>query len=282
MTSLLPLIFITVFTIMLASLAGVVFSWKFFERWLQPRMRYVVAFAMGIFIMIVYGLTKEVLHEGLTFGTAAMFLLGAVLLEIATMLLPKDSHHHHHGSCSTETHSIDARRVLLGDAIHNIHDGLVLVPAFLVSPVVGIATATGVFLHEIVQEIAEFFILREAGYSTKKALIWNFLVSTTILIGVAFSLWFIAALPVTDLLIALSAGGFSYIIVRDIGPSVYHAAKKTGNYMPYGIAIIAGSLLMFSLTTLLPHEHHDSHGEDVFPLPQGFELVLTVVSPVQV
>ena len=222
--------------------------------------------------MVTYGLMTEVIHEGLTSGAIAMFLLGGVLLEIATALLPKNSHHHHHGSCNNNATTIDARRVLIGDAIHNVHDGLILVPAFLVSPVVGIATASGIFLHEIVQEIAEFFILREAGYSTKKALVWNFIVSTTILIGVGFALWFMTALPVVGLLIALSAGGFTYIIIRDIGPSVYQSAKKTKKYTAHSMAILIGALIMFSVTMLLPHGHHHEH-EDAYPLPEGFELV---------
>ena len=67
----------------------------------------------------------------------------------------------------------------MGDAIHNVHDGIILVPAFLVSPVVGFGTALAILFHETVQEIAEFFILLGAGYSIKKALLLNLIVSTT-------------------------------------------------------------------------------------------------------
>jgi zinc transporter ZupT len=258
---------------MFASLAGAIFTWKHFDNWLRPRLSYLIALAMGVFIMIVYGLVKEILHEGITYASVGMFLLGAILLEAATMFLPEKSHHHHDSNCDAHQNPIDARRVLIGDAIHNVHDGLVLVPAFLVSPVVGFGTTLGIFLHEIVQEIAEFFILRDAGYSVKKALTLNFIISGTILFGVGLSYWFAEALRIGELLIPLSAGGFTYILLRDIGPSVFQYAKKQNKFLEYGGMIAVGVALMLALTILIPHEHHEA--EDVFPLPEGFELVMT-------
>jgi zinc transporter ZupT len=278
MNSLFITLLFTSVVIMLASLSGVLFTWKYFDRLLRPRLSYLIALAMGVFIMIVYGLVEETLHEGITITSVAMFLFGAILLEVATMFLPKNTHHHH-GTCNEHPTTIDARRVLIGDAVHNVHDGLVLVPAFLVSPVVGFGTALGVFLHEIVQEIAEFFILREAGYSIKKALTLNFIVSGTILFGVGLSYWFTEALHIGELLIPLSAGGFTYIILRDIGPSVYGYAKKQKAYLQYTAMVMFGIALMFTLQILIPHEHHEHHDE--YPLPEGFELAVTKVSPVQ-
>ncbi len=272
MTTLLFSVFIASFVIMLASLSGVLFAWKTIGAWLKPRLHYMVALATGVLMVMAYTLIEEALHEGFSFGIISMFLLGGLLLEVATRFLPKHSHHHHHGACEHTPTSIDARRVLMGDAMHNVHDGLVLVPAFMVSPAVGIGTTLGVFLHEVVQEIAEFFILKGAGYSTKKALLWNFLVSTSLLFGVAISLLLASTMEIGHLLVALSAGGFTYIIFRDLLPSIITQAKKQNRYLPYISALLIGALLVYGLSFLLPHNHE--HTDDAYPLPEGFGLAM--------
>ena len=110
-------------------------------------------------------------------------LLGVLVLEIIERF-HLASHHHHDTKHDHEHTGINARKLLFTDAIHNVADGVLLVPAFAVDVRLGIATAVAIFLHEAVQEVSEFFVLKEAGYSTKKALTLNFLVSSTILIGV--------------------------------------------------------------------------------------------------
>lgn len=269
MTSIFFPTLIASFLIMLASLVGVLFMWKTLGEWLTPRLRYLIALAGGVFTVIIYGLIKEALHEGLSLVVIGSFIFGILLLEIATHLLPKDSHHHH-GPCAEHAHGvIDARKMLIMDAVHNIHDGLTLVPAFLVSPVLGFGVAVGIFLHELVQEISIFFILKEAGYSTKKALLWSFIVSTTLLIGVILSATLASyenfALP----LVAFSAGGFAYILLRDLLPSIYAHACSENKYKQYAFSFLLGFLLMLSVTVLLPEEH--GHLEDFF-LPDGFGL----------
>lgn len=276
MFTLLVSVLMTSFVIMLASLSGVIFTWKTIGGWLKPRLHTMVAFAMGIFLVIIYGLIEEITHEGFTVAIFIAFLCGGVLLELATKVLPKGSHHHHHGSCEHTATMIDARRVLAGDAIHNIHDGLVLVPAFLVSPVVGFGTAFGIFLHEIVQEIAEFFILRSAGYTTKKALMLNFAVSSTILIGIILSWWLASTFQIGHLLVAVSAGGFTYIIIRDIAPSIAKEAHRSKKYLSYVLAISAGVIIMLAVTLILPG--HQELYEDEYPLPEGFGLALTTAT----
>ena len=261
--------------IMLASLSGAIFTWKTLGEWLRPRLSYSIALATGVFLAIVFSLVQELLHEGISFPIIMSFIFGGLLLEGITHLLPKDSHHHHHDDCKDKGvtfSTIDARRVLVGDAIHNIHDGLALVPAFLICPILGLGTAFGILLHEIVQEIAEFFILKEAGYSTKKALIWNFLVSATILIGVLVALFVASVGNYTIYLIAFSAGGFAYILIRDLMPTIIFHAKKGKAYLSYGVIVAFGALLMLLVSHLVPHEHLHNHSEDDFLLPEGFGL----------
>ena len=267
------LILISAIFIMLASLSGAVFAWKTLGDWLTPRLRYLIALAAGVFVVIIYGLLTEVFHEsGITYTTVLAFILGAVLLEGVIRLMPENTHHHHEVNCDHPHGFLDARRMMMVDAVHNIHDGLTLVPAFLVSPVVGFGTATGILLHEIVQEISEFFILKEAGYPARKALLWNFAVSSTILIGILFAMILVATERFSGPLIAFSAGGFLYVLFRDLGPSIISHAHAEKKYLQYGISFCIGFLLMLSVNLLVPHEFNY---ENVLPLPEGFGLART-------
>ena len=78
---------------------------------------------------------------------------------------------------------LDARRLLLTDGIHNAADGIFLAASYAVSPALALVAGVSIFVHEALQEISEFFVLKDAGYSTKGALVVNFLTSSTIIIG---------------------------------------------------------------------------------------------------
>jgi zinc and cadmium transporter len=64
---------------------------------------------------------------------------------------------------------------LLGDAVHNFIDGMIIGASYLISMPVGIATTIAVALHEIPQEIGDFGVLIRGGFSRRKALMFNFL-----------------------------------------------------------------------------------------------------------
>lgn len=259
-------ILIAAFAVMLASLTGVIFVWNSFGTFLQRNLRYLVSFAAGVFIIVSYSLFSEALE--LSPNTLFIILggiLGAATLEFVTRLIPTT--HHHHGTENDHEHTrTDARRVLLGDAVHNIADGMLLVPAFIVDIRFGIATTFAIFLHEAVQEISEFFILKQAGYSTIRALTLNFLVSATILLGVGFGL-FVASVPaLMPALIAFAAGAFLYVVFRDLLPSSIRAIVRNDSAGKHLAAAALGVLVMFGVNAATPHSHdhggHDHHSEE--------------------
>ncbi|MEK7473171.1 MAG: ZIP family metal transporter [Patescibacteria group bacterium] len=126
-----------------------------------------------------------------------------------------DHHKHGHASCSP------GRPVgwlnLIGDAVHNITDGIVMGSAFLVNPALGWATTFAVALHEIPQEVGDFGILIHAGFAKKKALLLNGLVALTILIGIGGV--FVAQEYVEGLTaytLPFAAGGFIYMACTNL------------------------------------------------------------------
>ena len=72
---------------------------------------------------------------------------------------------------------------LLADGVHNLIDGMIIGAAYLTSLRVGIATTIAVAMHELPQEISDFGVLLYAGFSKKKALIFNFLSAMLAILG---------------------------------------------------------------------------------------------------
>jgi len=265
--------YIEIFTagaaVMLTSLSGVVLMWHGFRGVIQKNLKFLVTFSMGVFGTALYLMLSETMQLQAGLGIVALAAAaGALALEILQRLIPEA--HHHHGSDETEccshehgdahdgqgsslTTRINPKRILLGDAIHNIGDGIMLVPAFFISFSAGVAITVGIILHELVQEISEFFILKEAGYSTKKALLSNLLASSTIFIGIAISLFITTATEYIHLLIAFAAGGILYIIIRDLLPHTIERIRHEGRVITHISLFVTGIIIMLLTANILPH-----------------------------
>jgi zinc and cadmium transporter len=153
-----------------------------------------------------------------------------------------DSHGHSHSN----TKSAGAL-IILGDSIHNFVDGVLIAAAFLTDVQLGIVTSLAVAAHEIPQEVGDFAILLDSGYSRGKALFYNILASlTTVLGGV------LACFSLEDLhdslpyFLALAASSFIYIAVADLIPSL-HTKTDTKTSLQQIALIAAGVLLICSL-----------------------------------
>lgn len=250
--------------VMLASLSGKLFTYRVLGAWVHSHLPYLVSFAAGVFGVVAWHLGEETLHE----GTLTLLLGGGAAGALLVFLLIKffsSDHHHHHGQNHGHSHSrVDGRRILLSDAVHNVGDGIILALAFSASFVAGIGAAIAIVLHEAVQEISEFFVLKEAGYSDTEALIRNFAVSSTILFGVLLGLLFSSVEASVALLSAVAAGGIVFVILADLLPNTLHCVREHGKAHVHLLAVVLGIALMLSVQILTPHEEHeDEHVDDV-------------------
>jgi zinc and cadmium transporter len=117
--------------------------------------------------------------------------------------------------------------ILIGDALHNLVDGVVIAAAFLTSVPLGIAAAVAVVAHEVPQEVGDFGILLDAGYPPRKALIWNALSSSTTLVGAAVGyLWLAGAQWLLPYALAVAAASFIYIAIADLVPILHRQASR--------------------------------------------------------
>ncbi len=232
---------------MLASLSGVIFLVKGFGTWLNDNSKFIIAFSAGIFAVVTY----DLLLESFEFSPNKYLAIGAVLcgffvFQVIEKLFPEI---HHHEDDDNHCHH-SRRKVIWGDAFHNIGDGILLALAFAVDVRVGLIAALGIFIHEFVQEISEFSILKLSGLSTKKALLINFLVSTTIFIGVVIGQKIVNIEPVVGMLFGLASGAFLHLVFADLIPHSIAHSKKDKKYFMYIFLIIAGIFTILAVNQI--------------------------------
>lgn len=253
------ILFITAGIIMLASLSGLVFLAKNFSGWLHNNAKFIIAFSSGIFAVVTYDLFNETIAlTGSWLIAVVLGLVGFLIFSLFERLLPEIHHHESDGhSC---THS--KYKVIWGDALHNIGDGILLAASFSVDVRLGLIAAFGIFIHEFVQEISEFSVLRLSGMSIKKAIFVNMLVASTIFIGVILGLYIADIEAVAAVLFGISAGVFLHLVATDLVPQSIQHSHRDKNYFTYLLLVVAGILTIVGVNAIGGgHENLHSHGE---------------------
>ncbi len=141
-----------------------------------------------------------------------------------------------------------AYSILSSSVFHNFTDGLLLGSAFLLNFNLGLITFFLILLHKIPREIGNFSILLFSGLSKNKALLFNFLASLPIFIGVFLSLFLGKSFEnLTLFLTALVGGMFLYISLVNLIPELHnhqHSKKDFGKELFF---IFLGIILIFLL-----------------------------------
>lgn len=247
--------------VMLISLAGIVTTAKTIGSWAERNLKYLTTFATGVFILVAYKLVGETFHSNIEvssiLGIIAFGMLAAYLIDQA---IPH-SHHHHDNTENPDAHSKSgAHQIVFSDALHNITDGFLIVPAFLIDIRLGILTTLGIMVHEVAQEISEYFVLRSAGYSTKQALTINFFTASTILIGAAIALFITnVSEDLISVLLAIAAGIIIFTIFKDLIPHSFQIAQRDKTYAKHFLAALAGALLILGVASVTASTHVHQH-----------------------
>jgi len=183
-------------------------------------------------------------------------LLFFFLLEKANLY--RHSHHHegddpHHG----HGHGFDAAQagrggwsILLGDGIHNFCDGVIIAAAFLIDPALGVVTALAVAAHEIPQEVGDYIVLINAGFSRARALVYNALSGAAAVLGGVTGYFLIA--PWEDwfpFLMVIAASSFVYVALADLLPQLQHRLRWQDtlaqiSWLAVGLAIAFGAMVV--------------------------------------
>jgi zinc and cadmium transporter len=213
-----------------------------------------VSFAIGALLAVAFwGLIPHAAAEvgreefqrlsaTILFGILGFFMLEKLLIW----------RHCHFGSCEAhgdEDHSHHAAGplIIIGDSIHNFVDGILIAAAFLTDVRLGIVTSLAVAAHEIPQEVGDFAILLQSGYSRRKALWYNVLSSLATVLGGVLAYFGLGNLhDVLPYIISLAASSFIYVAVADLIPSLHKKTDLRSSLQQIGL-IAAGVVLVLSL-----------------------------------
>jgi len=166
-----------------------------------------------------------------------MASIGTIVAGIAGFfILERFFHwHHHHQThiseegcrgCDVEIRPY-GRLILVADVLHNTLDGVIIAAAFLLSIETGIIATIAVALHEIPQEIGDFGVLLQSGFSRLGALFANVLSGLSAFVGAALTIFFAGVVEtLVPFLTAAAAGGFLYIAFVDLIPEMHRSANN--------------------------------------------------------
>jgi zinc and cadmium transporter len=228
--------------------AGVV-TLALHEKKLQRLLLHLVSLSAGTLIGSAF---LHLLPEAVEHGHAHQVFELTLASFIGFFLIEKGLHwrHCHRGHC--DVHQFGYLN-LIGDAVHNFIDGLIIAATFMVDINLGIITTIAVASHEIPQEIGDFGVLLYSGFSKTKALISNVLVALTAVAGGIIGYFLNDRVEAfSEMLLPIAAGGFIYIAASDLMPEIRRETNRRRSIISFTLFLL-GIGLMYVLTLVSGH-----------------------------
>ncbi len=225
-----------------------VFSFFISKKFLNKIILILVAFAAGALLGgAIFHLIPESIQKLSGIITIILTLAGFCIFFLVEKLL-----HWHYcrdgGNCHNHEHPY-VYLLLTGSAIHNFIDGLLIAGSFIISIPLGIITSILIIVHEIPHEIGNFGVLVHGGMKRGKAILADFLIQLTAIIGGLAGYYFLNLNQYVSILLPLAAGGFLYLVFFDLIPEILEEKTKIKLIINI-IAIILGLLLLLSAKIL--------------------------------
>jgi len=228
-----------------AALIGA-FSLSLSEKKTRKFLHAMVAFSAGALLGgAFFHLLAEALEELPVDFTFYMVFVGFILFFLIEKFL--HWHHCHDGEC--DVHPV-SYLILVGDAVHNFIDGLIIAASFLVDVSFGVVTTVLILGHELPQELGDFAIMVHGGFEKKKALFYNFLAQLTAVLGGLVGFFLSVSVGSVSFLLPFAAGGFIYIAASDLVPEL-HKEENLGKSLVSFVFFLAGIGFMLALKLLL-------------------------------
>jgi zinc and cadmium transporter len=198
---------------------------------------FLLSYATGTLLGAAFlGMIPTALGLATPTQVSATILAGLVMFFVLEKLVVW--RHCHDEECAE--HGGAAPVILLGDAFHNLLDGVAIAAAFLTSVPLGIAAGLAVVAHEIPQEVGDFAILLHSGYSRGRAFAYNLLSSSTALPGALLGYLYLDAVRrLTPYFLAVSAASFVYVAMADLVPHLHRQVGPRSTALQ-AVLILAG------------------------------------------
>ena len=205
--------------------AAALFALNARAQYLGGLVSYAIGALLGaVFLDILPEAFKQTQDIAKVSGTVLLGILLFFTLE--KILIWRHCHHEHceahepHEQTDHD-HGRSGMMVIVGDAFHNFIDGIIIAAAFMVDTHLGIVTSLAIIVHEIPQEVGDFAVLLNSGYSKLRTFQLNLISSFATLVGGV--LGYVALQYMQSLvpyLLALAAASLIYIAVADLIPGL--------------------------------------------------------------
>jgi zinc and cadmium transporter len=219
-----------------------------FPKQIRERLvPFLVSYATGTLLGASFlGLLPQAIEQGGLLPSLGAVLAGLIVFFVLERFLIW-RHCHREGSC--EVHGTAGQLILVGDALHNFVDGAVIAGAFMSSVPLGIATGIAVIAHELPQEVGDFAILLDNGFSPRRALTWNLVSGSTTIPGALLAYVGLQQAPQFNAtILALSAASFLYIGLADLVPGLHQRiGAETGLGQLFLILAGVGTILLLHM-----------------------------------
>ncbi len=223
------------------------------EKSLHRVSDYLLSMAGGTLLGAAFlGMLPEAIESGVCYHKLLQVVLAGIvgLFVLEKIILWRKCQDEH---CERQADA-SAPLIIIGDAFHNMIDGVVIAAAFLSSPTLGWFVAFSVMAHEVPQELADFGILLKAGYSKKKALFYNMLSGASSLFSGLIAYFALEKMQaLIPWVLSLSAASFIYIALSDLVPQM-HKKTKVKDALIQLLLILVGIAIIYLLN--MNHHHH--------------------------
>ncbi len=180
-------------------------------------------------------------------GLLAFFLLEKMAILRHSHHHEHDGHGHHHGHDAHEAGTA-GWMILVGDSLHNFTDGILIAAAFLADPHLGIMTGLAIIAHEIPQEIGDFIVLLNAGFTRTRAYAYNIISGLMAVVGGVVGYFLLDhAQSWIPYVLVFASSGFIYIAVSDLMPQMQRRATMRET-VPQVLLIALGVVIVLFLT----------------------------------
>ncbi len=244
----------------LSVVCAALFSLTTPQRWVSALVSFAIGALLGAAFLEILPHALESTNDYRGVAAAVLIgILGFFLLEKLVLW-----RHYHIGDDESRNQDLQERGghdhgrsgllILVGDGFHNFVDGVLVAAAFMQDTSLGIVTATAVIAHEIPQEIGDFLILLNSGYSRARAFMLNLLSSLAMVIGGLAGYFALKQMQEwSNILLAVAAASMIYVAVADLIPGLHKRTelRATAQQM---LLIAAGVLLIWLVGALL-HSH---------------------------
>jgi zinc and cadmium transporter len=252
-STLLSILFATTIAGVVSISAAALFSFSLLSKVVE-RM---VSLSVGILLStsLLHALPEAFESQADAHTLFAILLGGLLAFFLLEKLAVLRHSHHYEGDGHAHAHGHDAHEagkagwmILVGDGLHNFTDGILIAAAFLADPKLGLVTGLAIIAHEIPQEIGDFIVLLNAGFSKKRAYAYNLICSLMAVVGgVVGYVTLERGMEWIPYVLVLASSGFIYIAVSDLMPQMQRRASVRET-IPQLLLIGLGVVIVLLLT----------------------------------